>query len=237
MKSHDDEVVSGGVRAESRQPAAVPTSGLLSRVRDALFEPNRAATNAVVTPERIDAREDSLAASMQGTLRELVTRELGPALSEFVLQLEAIRELVPDASMRLRIALSVLSKKQIAARSVQEDLSRVASFLGQQLASFADKVEARRAEHANEQARIDADCSDACSQAEREIAALEAALVAQREALAKATEGRQQRLALLATSRGELDDKERAFRSAQQRLLAEYEGLARELAASSTEKL
>src|SRR6187401_2627094 len=96
MKSHDDEVVPADVRAESREPAAILPSRLLNRVREALFEPTRATTSQAIAPQRVDNAEHELSASTQSMLRELVSRELGPALSEFNLQLDAIRELVPD---------------------------------------------------------------------------------------------------------------------------------------------
>ena len=108
--------------------------------------------------------------------------------------------------------------------------------LGQQVNAFAEKVETRRRENAAEVERVEAACRDARAHAEHEIAALEAALEKQRASLAQAGSEREKCLAELIASRSELDQKERAFRDAHARLLAEYEALGRDLSQLSAEK-
>lgn len=174
-------------------------------------------------------QQPELVANMVSTLRELATRDAGPALSEFNLQLDAVRELVPDPATRLRIALSVLAKKGISREALEQDLERTSALFSQQLSSFSAKVEVRQREHQGELDGVQAAYDEARQKCEIEIAAHEAALVAQRDALTKAGAERERRLAELESSQAGLAHKERAFRAAHARIQAEYQNLSREL--------
>jgi hypothetical protein len=228
MVRHDDEVVPGDVRAESRSQADVASTRLFSRVRDALFESVRATPSTVgATPA---APEDAaLVASARATLSELVSHDIGAALAEFNLQLGALLELVPDPATRYRIALAVLAKKRISEQALRQDLQSVTTQLDERLRSFSDKVEARRREQAALAARIEEEFAAEKTRSEHEIARLEAALTAERAAREKALAERDRRVGELSSTDQELTRRERAFRSAQASLLAEQQDLEREL--------
>ncbi len=237
MKRHDDDVVSAVARVEdARLPSSEHSTGLMQRVKRALFEAELKSDRAARVEPATRAPSE-LEAAIASTLREAVSRGTGPALAEFNLQIEAVRGIVPDPETQIKIALSVLAKKSISRRELEQDLAAVSTLLAQQLNSFTEKLAARRREHALSVEQVESHCRDVRAQAEAEISALEAALVAQREALARASAERESRLGELSAAERAFEEKELAFRGAQGRLLAEYERLTRDLEKSFGEKV
>lgn len=235
MKRHDEDVVSAERRVQAAHAPNSESSGsFIHRVRRVLFEPEP--TSARAEPPTVTANSE-LEESIASTLRDALSRDTGPALAEFNLQIDAVRSIVSDPATQIKIALSVLSKKSISRRDLEQDLAAVTALLAQQLSAFSDKLAARRREHALDVEQAESKCRDARAAAEAEISALEAALSSQRKALARASAERESRLAELSAAEVDLEQKERAFRSAQASVLAEYERLARDLEKSFGEKI
>ncbi|HET9932674.1 MAG TPA: hypothetical protein VFQ35_18350 [Polyangiaceae bacterium] len=242
MNRHDDDVVSACGRVEdARVQAPVDSSGFMSRVRRVLFEQETSANSKEQPRPAPDttatSREPDLVSGITATLRDLVTRDVGPALAEFNLQIEAVREVVPERSTQMKIALSVLSKKGIALRELERDLALVGELLAQQLESFSEKVAARRREHVANVEQVELESREARARAENEVVALEAALKTQRDCLVAINAQREKRLGEISIAEREIEQKERAFRSAQAGLLGEYERLGRDLAPLLAEKV
>jgi hypothetical protein len=238
----DSQDPSSATARPSSAPVGARPAHFLGRVRDVLFEQaqprnGKPAESPAFASAPTRAQEPDLHAELEATLRDLIARDAGPALSEFDLQLEAVRDIVPERATRIRIALSVLSRKGVSGEQLQSDLARVALALTAQQRTFSEKVQNRRRELSALATQIDLECNELRSRAESEIDSLRAALAAQTEALARALSQRDERLRQAKADQEDLERKERAFGEAERRLGAEYEALSHDLARIFSEKV
>ncbi|MGC4088979.1 MAG: hypothetical protein QM756_13980 [Polyangiaceae bacterium] len=238
MANRDEKAPSTG--------ASAPVPGrFFNRVRDALFESNQPQPQTQTPSFDVvegpplpvaPSGDTQLDTAMLTSLRELLAKELGPTLSEFNLQLDAVREIVPDSTTRLRIAMSVLEKRGMPLGSVQAELQRVLMNLNEQQRAFSEKVELRRREQAEQSSGQELEHNELCVRIEREIESLQAAIGAQRQAFERAQSERAERQQAALQTQAELEQKERAFQSAAQHLASEYKVLADRIASIAGEK-
>lgn len=207
--------------------------GFLRRIRGALFEADAPKPTAVPTsgPAALPRREphDSLEAAAFEGLSEIVSRETGPALAEFTLQLAAVEHIVPDPATRFRIALSVLEKKGIERARLRAEFEALELCLERQERSFFEKLDARRREQVAATAELESTCAALRENTEREIEALRAAIAAKSEALRCALVDHERKLADARSLAQELTEKEHAFRAARKRMDTQYRTLAAEI--------
>jgi chromosome segregation ATPase len=206
------------------------SAGLLTTLRDVLFEATPSSAVKVSgppSPPPISASADVDAA--RTALRQGLEAALGPGLRELLLQLEALREVLPDAKQRLRAALRVLSLKGVAPAALVAELEQVLGELAEQNTVFSSKLAARRASIEAEQGQAEATCRDQTADAQQSIVRLEGELAAARAELTAASAQREQALAACEESRRRLTQKQLGFEHAYSELCGEYTTLQQQL--------
>jgi len=206
------------------------SAGFLGTLRDVLFEttPNGPAkvsanSSAPQTPSNADFD------AARAALRQSVEESLGPGTRELSLQVEALREALPDAKQRLRAALRVLSLKGFPAPALVAELEQAIAGLARQNEAFSGKISARRAALDEQRSQAIEACRVETSETEQAIARLQAELEAARAQLAEAAAHREQALATCAEHAARLADKQLSFERAFSELHGEYATLKQQL--------
>jgi hypothetical protein len=129
----------------------------LTSLRDVLFEN----TDTVVPPAAgpslgnvAVAQEGDLTAA-RTALRDSVGERLGPAVREFALQVEALREVLPSTADRQRAALKVLALKGISAPALVLELEHALAALAEQNQAFESKLATRQQALDTERERLE----------------------------------------------------------------------------------
>ena len=147
----------------------------LSSLRDVLFE-NTATPATPSTPFDVaPTPSDSDLTAARAALRESVGERLGPAVREFALQVEALRDILPSASERQRAALKVLALKGISTPALVLELEHALAALSQQNQAFESKLTTRQQALESERARLTTlahECEQELSECERHDAEL-----------------------------------------------------------------
>jgi len=210
---------------ELRAPAR-----LLTALRDVLFE-NTSSRGPKVSAIS-EAEPTLVGAELEAArlaLRQGLEEALGPGIREFALQIEALREVLPDAKQRQRAALRVLSLKGIAAPALVLELEQAAARLRAQSGAFGGKLASRRA-NIEQQRRSAVEVAEAdAAQAEQAIVRLQAELDAARAQLASVASRREQALAACEEGSQRLTVKEQSFERAFAELHGEYANLQRQI--------
>ncbi len=216
-----------------RQTTRRPPPRFLALLRDVLFEstpegkPTATAAGTPLATADVVTKpsEDAAVEAARTALRQTLDEQAGPALREFALQLEGLRDVIADPLTRRRAALRVLSLKTISVQALVLELERLLSALDAQREAFAVKLETRRS--ALEQERSDglAVFEREVQEAERTIARLQSELDAERTKIAETGARRERLLAETETDRAELGAKESGFVRALGELHAEYVAL------------
>jgi len=189
-----------------------PQRRLLTTLRDVLFEstpdmaPKVSAPPAplpVAAPPNVEAARTALEQSLGD--------HLGPALREFMLQVSALEDVLPDPAQRKRAALRVLALKGIGVPALLLELERVTSALAAQHDAFSAKLAARREALGQQQNEAIESCRRQTAEAEQTIANLESALAAERSKLSQAVEHRDRLLADAEARAAELVAKQQGF--------------------------
>lgn len=209
-------------------PRATP--GFLGTLRDVLFEatPSVSVSAAGQAASATAASSADLEAA-RATLRQSLEAALGPGVREFALQVEALREVLPDAKQRQRAALRVLSLKGVAPPALVLELEQALTLLSQQNEAFSGKLTARRAAIEQERARAIEACRAETAETEQAIAQLQTELDAARARLTEATARRAQTLAECDEHAARLAEKQHGFERAFSDLQGEYASLQRQL--------
>jgi chromosome segregation ATPase len=216
-----------------KQSTNRPSRRFLGFLRDALFEADEGTSSSAASASSADptpsdgptANGDDASAAARVALARSLDEQAGPAVREFSVQLEGLREVITDAGARRRAALRVLSLKGISVQALVLDLERLLSTLDAQHDAFAAKLETRRA--AIEQQRNDAaaELERETARAEQSIQRLQTELDAERAKLAQASARRDGVASSCDESRTDLDAKSRGFERAFSELRAEYGAL------------
>jgi chromosome segregation ATPase len=205
-------------------------TGFLGTLRDVLFEttPNSPAkVSAHSAPEQMPDDADLDAA--RAALRQRLEESLGPGTRELALQVEALREALPDAKQRLRAALRVLSLKGFPAPALVAELKQaIAGLIGQNEA-FSRKLSARRTAIDDRRNQAIEACRVETEQTEQAIVKLQAELEAARAQLAEAAARREQALATCTEHASRLAAKQQSFERAFGELHGEYASLTQQL--------
>jgi chromosome segregation ATPase len=216
-----------------KQTTHRPPPRFLALLRDVLFESTsesnptgsaagvpRPSSDVVTTPS-----EDAAVEAARTALRQTLDEQAGPALREFALQLEGLREVITEPLLRRRAALRVLSLKAISVQALVLELERLLAALDTQRETFAVKLQTRRT--ALEQERSDALAvfEHEAEEAERAVVRLQSELDAERTKIAEAGARRERLLADCEANRAELTAKENGFGRALDELRAEYGAL------------
>jgi chromosome segregation ATPase len=205
-------------------------TGLLGTLRDVLFEttPNSPAkVSAHSASEQLPGNADLDAA--RGALRQSLEESLGPGTRELSLQLEALREALPDAKSRLRAALRVLSLKGFPAPALVAELEQAIAGLTRQSEAFSSKLTARRAALDDQRNQAIEACRVETEQTEQTIVKLQAELEAARAQLAEAAARREQALANCTQHASRLAAKQQSFERAFGELYGQYSTLTQQL--------
>lgn len=221
-------------KSTSNTPRA--TGGFLSTLRDVLFEatpPVPARASAPVAPAATANDADLEAA--RATLRQGLEEALGPGVREFALQVEALREVLPDAKQRQRAALRVLSLKGVVPQTLVLELEQAITRLSQQNEAFSGKLSARRAAIEQQRARAVEACRAETAETEQAIARLQSELDAARARLTEAVARRAQTLAECDEHAARLAEKQNGFERAFSDLQGEYASLQRQLSKAESE--
>jgi chromosome segregation ATPase len=207
-----------------------PTTRFLGTLRDVLFEttPNGPAkvsgnSPAPQTPTNADFE------AARAALRQSVEESLGPGTRELTLQVEALREALPDARQRLRAALRVLSLKGFPAPALVAELEQAIAGLTRQNEAFSSKLSTRRAAVEDQRQQAVEACRVETEQTEQAIVQLQAELEAARAQLAEAAARREQALATCDEHATRLAAKQQSFERAFGELHGEYATLTQQL--------
>jgi chromosome segregation ATPase len=208
-------------------------ASLFAALRDVLFEHTSASLPKVSRDsrgenERLGVTSPELEAA-RAALRQSLADALGPGISEFALQIEALREVLPDAQQRKRAALRVLLLKGIAAPVLVEELELALSRLSEQHATFLRKLATRRGSIEEQRSRAVEAWRSETSEAEQAIARLRGELDAAQARLAEASRERDRSLAACEQSAARLAEKQLGFERAHAELHDEYTTLQRQL--------
>jgi septal ring factor EnvC (AmiA/AmiB activator) len=144
-------------------------------------------------------------------LEQSLGDHLGPALREFMLQVSALEDVLPDPAQRKRAALRVLALKGIGVPALLLELERVTAALAAQHDAFSAKLAARREALGQQQNETIESCRRQTAEAEQTIANLESALAAERSKLSQAVEHRDRLLADAEARAAELVAKQQGF--------------------------
>lgn len=149
----------------------------LTSLRDAIFE--NSDTAAVSPPNsalvNMEAASESDLTAARSALRESVGERLGPAVREFALQIEALREVLPGTADRKRAALKVLALKGISPPALVLELEHALAALSEQNQAFEGKLATRQQALQTERTRLEAlarDCERQLAECERHDAEL-----------------------------------------------------------------
>jgi chromosome segregation ATPase len=209
------------------EPAAPrATTGIFTTLRGVLFETTSSA------PAKVSAKTASSAdvEAARATLRQSVEAELGPGVREFALQVEALREVLPDPAQRQRAALRVLELKGVSTPTLVAELEQAISRLSQQGDAFAAKLSARNAALEQQRSQAVEACRVETAEAEQTIARLQNELEAARAQLTAADSRRAQAMTACDESAARLAQKQHGFERAFSELHGEYTSLRRQLA-------
>jgi hypothetical protein len=149
----------------------------LTSLRDVLFENTDTAAASVAGPPlgNIAAPQELDLSAARTALRESVGERLGPAVREFALQVEALREVLPSTMDRQRAALKVLALKGISAPALVLELERALAALAEQSQAFEGKLATRQQALDTERARLESlarECEQQLADCERHGAEL-----------------------------------------------------------------
>jgi chromosome segregation ATPase len=169
----------------------------------------------------------------RAALRESVGERLGPAVRELTLQLEALRDALPDAAARLRAALRVLALKGTPVATLEIELEQALSSLHAQNDAFGEKVGARRAALDEQRRSAIVACQSDTAEAEETIARLQTQLESARQRLTEASARREQLLTACDETDAQISATQRSFERAFAEFSSEYTTLKRQL--TSTE--
>ena len=205
-------------------------TGFLGTLRDVLFEttPNSPAkVSAHSAREQLPGNADLEAA--RAALRQSLEESLGPGTRELSLQVEALREALPDARQRLRAALRVLSLKGFPAPALVAELEQAVAGLTRQNEAFFSKLSARLATIDEQRNQAIEACRVETEQTEQAIVKLQAELEAARAQLAEAAARRERALATCTEHASRLAAKRQSFDRAFGELHGEYATLTQQL--------
>lgn len=205
-------------------------TGFLGTLRDVLFEttPNGAVkVSAHSASQQAPSNADLEAA--RAALRQSLEESLGPGTRELSLQVEALREALPDAKQRLRAALRVLSLKGFPAPALVAELQQAIAGLTRQNEVFASKLSARRAAVEDQRQQAVEACRVETEETEQAIVQLQAQLEAARAQLAEAAARREQALVTCDEQATRLGAKQQSFERAFGELHGEYATLTQQL--------
>jgi chromosome segregation ATPase len=207
-----------------------PATGLLGTLRDVLFEttPNGPAKVSANSPSPQTPTNADLEAA-RAALRHSLEESLGPGTRELSLQVEALREALPDARQRLRAALRVLSLKGFPAPALVAELQQAIACLTGQNEAFSSKLSTRRAAIDDQRNQAIEACRVETEQAEQAIDKLQAQLEAARARLVEAAARREQALAACTEHATRLAAKQQSFERAFGELHGEYATLTQQL--------
>jgi hypothetical protein len=210
-----------------------PAKRFLSTLRDVLFEPSVERPSA--TPALVDASADEQTVELAlAALRQSLEPDIGPSAREYALQVEALSDALPDPALRRRAALRVLSLKGVTREALALELDRVLTALSTQAQAFANKVAARAAALEQRRSEAAAACQRETAEADQSIARLEAALAAERTKINKAGAERERLFAECEGDAAELAAKQRGFERAFAALNHQYETSKRELVSTES---
>jgi len=213
-----------------RPTANRTAAGLLTTLRDVLFETTPNGPPKVSAPAaNVAAPADADFEAARAALRQSLEETLGPGVREFALQVEALREVLPDGKQRQRAALRVLSLKGIPAPALVTELEQTIARLSQQNEAFASKLSARRAAVDEQRSQALEACRVETADAEQAIIGLQAELEAARARLAEAAARREQTLTACAEHGARLAAKQLSFERALSELHGEYATLKQRL--------
>jgi len=220
-------------------PSDEPTTprmatGFLNTLRDVLFEATPNAPPKASLPPPSSATESSDLEAARQALRRGIEESLGSGAREFALQVEALREALPDARQRQRAALRVLALKGISGPDLIAELERAIAGLARQSEAFNGKLSARRAALAARRSEAVEACRAETAETEQTVARLEAELAAARTRLADSVTQRDRALAACDESATLLATKQQTFERAFRELCGEYATLRQQL--SNTEE-
>jgi chromosome segregation ATPase len=210
-------------------------AGLLSTLRDVLFEttPNGVAkVSTISAPPPASTSADLEAARL--ALQQGLEAATGPGVREFALQVEALREVLPDAKQRQRAAMRVLALKGISPPALAAELQHAIACLGAQREAFFGKLAARRASIEQQRGAAVETCKVETAEAEQAIARLQGELDAARAALAAAGARREQALGDCDENAQRLAAKQLCFERAFSELHGEYATLEQQLSNAET---
>ena len=205
-------------------------TGFLGTLRDVLFEatPNSQAKVSVHRASEQLPEEADLEAA-RAALRQSLEETLGPGTRELSLQMEALREALPDAKQRLRAALRVLSLKGFPSSALVAELNQAIAALTGQNDTFSRKLSTRRAAIDEQRNQAIEACRVETEQTEQTIVKLQAELEAARAQLAEAAARREQALASCTEHASRLAAKQQSFERAFGELHGEYATLTQQL--------
>jgi chromosome segregation ATPase len=195
-----------------------------------LFEttPNRPAKVSADSSSD-QAPKDTDVDAARAALRQSLEESLGPGTRELSLQLEALRDALPDPRQRLRAALRVLSIKGFPAPALVAELQQAIAGLTGQNEVFSGKLSARRAAIDDQRNQAIEACRVETEQTEQAIVKLQAELEAARAQLAEAAARREQALATRTEHASRLAAKQQSFERAFGELHGEYATLTQQL--------
>jgi chromosome segregation ATPase len=165
----------------------------------------------------------------RATLRQSLQALLGPGTRELALQVEALREVLPDAQQRQRAALRLLALKGVPASALVAELQQTLAGLTGQSEAFASKLSARRAAVDEQRRQAVEACRVQTAETEQAVARLEAELETARGQLVEAAARRQQALATCNDNATRLAAKQQSFERALGELHAEYATLKQQI--------
>ena len=206
------------------------TAGFLSTLRDVLFEttPN-GPIKASAAAANVAAASDCDIEAARAALRQSLEETVGPGVREFALQVEALRDVLPDPKQRQHAAMRVLSLKGIAPQALVAELEQAVTRLSQQRDAFASKLSARQSAIEQQRSRAIEACRVETEQTEQAIVKLQAELEAARAQLAEAAARREQALVACTEHATRLAAKQQSFERAFGELHGEYVTLTQQL--------
>ena len=206
------------------------TAGFLSTLRDVLFEttPN-GPIKASAAAANVAAASDCDIEAARAALRQSLEETLGPGVREFALQVEALRDVLPDPKQRQHAAMRVLSLKGIAPQALVAELEQAVTRLSQQRDAFASKLSARQSAIEQQRSRAIEACRVETAETEQAIARLQSELEAARAQLSEAGARRLRTLGECDEHAARLAQKQHSFERAFTDLHGEYATLQRQL--------
>jgi chromosome segregation ATPase len=177
----------------------------------------------------VGAAADCDIEAARAALRQSLEETLGSGVREFALQVEALREVLPDATQRQRAALRVLSLKGIEPQTLVAELEQTITRLSQQRDAFSSKLSARQSAIEQQRHHAIEACRVETAETEQAIDRLQSELEAARAQLSDAGARRLQTLGECDEHAARLAQKQRSFEHAFADLHGEYATLQRQL--------